>query len=211
MSSEALSWVPLTVKAQVKPRHRLRECSDSIRRSNVIAMNRPAENASSATANHRCRLDQHGPGDSLCSIASARRDSARPVVSRGARREGCQPGCRRCPHPMPTVRMVGRVGDDAFAERLLDNLLREGIDVSQVRRTADTASGLAIVNVDDQGENSILVVPGANAAVSPADVDLAAELIESSDVLLLQLEIGIPAVLRAIESCPPGRRDSNRC
>ena len=97
------------------------------------------------------------------------------------------------------VRMIGRVGDDLFGERLCQGLLAENLDISLVWRTADCASGMAVVAVEDSGENSILVVPGANGRVTAIDVANVAEFIGASDILLLQLEIPLPAVAAAIE------------
>jgi ribokinase len=96
------------------------------------------------------------------------------------------------------VTMIGRVGDDDCGERLLNGLKCERLDTSLVRRTAECASGMAIVAVEQSGENAILVVPGANAQVSKLDIDAAANAIGSCDILLLQLEIGPEAVAAAI-------------
>lgn len=98
------------------------------------------------------------------------------------------------------VQMFGRVGDDAFASRLIEGLQKERIDVSGVKRSSETASGLAIVSVEASGENAIVVVPGANALVSATDVDEYAERIRGCDVLLLQLEIPIEAATAGIEA-----------
>lgn len=98
-----------------------------------------------------------------------------------------------------SVQMVGRVGDDLFADRLVNNLSSEGIDCYAVQRTEGCSSGLAIVAVDSHGQNSILVVPGANGRVSRQDVESARAIIENSDVLLVQLEVPIDAVIAAIE------------
>ena len=97
------------------------------------------------------------------------------------------------------VTMIGRVGNDAFADRLLDNLHREKIDTTCVSRTSDTASGLAVVAVESGGENSIMVVPGANGRVTPADAQAAADVIRGADVLLLQLEVPLDTVIAATE------------
>lgn len=96
------------------------------------------------------------------------------------------------------VQMVGRVGDDSFASRLRANLDEQHIDSRWVHSTRDCPSGVAVVAVDVQGQNSIMVSPGANARVTPADVEQARSAIESSDVLLLQLEIPVDAVLAAM-------------
>ena len=97
------------------------------------------------------------------------------------------------------VTMIGRVGDDAFADRLITNLERTEIQCEHVWRTANCASGLAIVAVEDSGQNAIMVVPGANARLSVDDITRARAVIESSDIILLQLEIPIAAVVASIE------------
>lgn len=97
------------------------------------------------------------------------------------------------------VHMIGRVGSDAYAERLFHNLKAEGIDTRWVQRTESCGSGLAIVCVDHQGENAILVAPGANAKVCQADVEHAKEVIRNGDVLMLQLEIPLDTVQFAVQ------------
>lgn len=103
------------------------------------------------------------------------------------------------------VSMIGRVGDDAFADRLVSNLVREGIDCSHVHETENCASGLATVFVEESGENSIVVVPGANGRVSREDVSAASSLIAASDILLVQLEVPVETVVAAIKvACSSG-------
>lgn len=96
------------------------------------------------------------------------------------------------------VTMIGRVGDDVFGERLLTGLVREKLDTSLVWQMADCASGMAIVAVEQSGENSIIVVPGANSRISESDVAAVAEAIGSCDILLLQLETPHETVAAAI-------------
>ncbi|TWU06221.1 ribokinase [Stieleria varia] len=96
------------------------------------------------------------------------------------------------------VSMIGRVGDDSFAERLVEQLRREAIDCASVMRSTDCASGLAVVAVEESGQNAIMVVPNANGQVSPEDVRKHAALLANADVVLLQLEIPIDAVLESI-------------
>ena len=98
-----------------------------------------------------------------------------------------------------SVSMIGRVGSDAFAERLLGNLALEGIDTSNVGRTEGCPSGVATVAIDQNGENSITVIPGANGRVSVDDVVAAADAIRAADVLLMQLEIPVESVLLGIQ------------
>ncbi|MDP9867183.1 MULTISPECIES: ribokinase [Streptosporangium] len=93
------------------------------------------------------------------------------------------------------VAFLGAVGDDAFGPELRRTLAGAGVDVSGLR-TVPGPSGIAQIVVDDQGGNSIIVVPGANGAVSaPSEAEL--EVIARSDVLLLQLELPIGAVTAA--------------
>ena len=90
------------------------------------------------------------------------------------------------------VVMVGAVGDDAQAEVGLSLLLRAGVDLGRVRTVAGTPTGLALITVSDAGENSIIVVPGANHAVGLDDVaDLR---LTPADVLVVQGEIPVDVV-----------------
>src|SRR5580704_9623835 len=68
------------------------------------------------------------------------------------------------------VRMAGCVGDDDFGRQLLDNLRAEAIDTGDVRVVADVPTGLAMISVDQAGENIITVSPGANHEVGEQDV-----------------------------------------
>jgi len=97
------------------------------------------------------------------------------------------------------VAMVGRVGNDTFGPTLLSGLKGDGIDVSQVRTDAEASTGVALILLEESGENRIVVASGANLNVTPDDVDSTADLIRSAKVLLLQLEIPLPAVQRAVE------------
>lgn len=97
------------------------------------------------------------------------------------------------------VSFIGAVGGDAFADRLLGNLSRYGIACEAIAQRSHQASGLAIISVDQHGQNSILVVSGANASISRDDVIAAKALIQRSDMLLVQLEIPLDAVLAGIE------------
>jgi ribokinase len=97
------------------------------------------------------------------------------------------------------VSMIGRVGTDTFAQPLLDNLTTANIDYAHVRRDPHSATGIALITVDDHGENSIVVVSGANMRLSPQDVDAAGQTIASSRVLLLQLESPLETVIHAAQ------------
>ena len=96
------------------------------------------------------------------------------------------------------VSMLGRVGDDSMANRLLENLQQQGVKTETVLRTAQCPSGIAVVAVEASGENAIMVVPGANGRVSVEDIDAAEAMLRNATILLLQLEIPIATVLRLI-------------
>ena len=96
------------------------------------------------------------------------------------------------------VTLIGRVGDDGFGTRLLENLRREQVDTRYVTTTANCSSGVAIVGVEDQGENSIIVTPGANGRLTPRDITDCEAVIAAADVLLVQLETPLETVAAAI-------------
>ena len=97
------------------------------------------------------------------------------------------------------VTFVARVGRDIFGDQAVDGYEREGIDTSFIVRDDDAPSGVALIFVDAQGENSIAVASGANARLTPADVERARQAIAQADVLLVQLEIPLDAIQRAVE------------
>jgi ribokinase len=96
------------------------------------------------------------------------------------------------------VRMVSRVGRDVFGEQTLAHYRAEGIDTSHVRADAERPTGVASIVVDDAARNCILVVAGANGALSPDDVRAAAEAIRGADVLLCQLEVPVETTAEAL-------------
>ena len=91
------------------------------------------------------------------------------------------------------VRMIGNVGSDAFAEELRAQLVRSGVDVSSVQ-TLKGPSGVAMIAVAPNGENAIVVTPGANALLSPKDLDDNVDAIREAGVVLTQLEIPLETV-----------------
>ncbi len=97
------------------------------------------------------------------------------------------------------VAMLGRVGDDGFGRTLLQGMADAGVAVEGVRVDPDHPTGVAVITVDASGENAIVVAPGANGYVSAADVEAAAPLIAGARFVLLQLEIPLPAVARAVQ------------
>lgn len=91
------------------------------------------------------------------------------------------------------VALVGALGRDAFGDQLHAGLARDGVDLSHVRRLDDDASGTASITVAG-GENSIVVVPAANAQVTPAQVEAASGMLGRADAVLVQMEIPLETV-----------------
>lgn len=94
---------------------------------------------------------------------------------------------------------VGRVGDDDFGRSLRDGLEDAGVDCRFLDTTRGQPSGVALIVVSRGGENAICVAAGANACLTPQDIDRAEPVIAAARVCLVQLEIPIATVLRAIE------------
>lgn len=97
------------------------------------------------------------------------------------------------------VRLVARIGNDVFGEMSLANFHKAGVDTTFVVKDNQHASGVALIAVDRNGENAIVVAPGANTALSPEDVNRAEEAIAAADAVVLQLEIPQETVVRAVE------------
>lgn len=95
------------------------------------------------------------------------------------------------------VAMIGMIGADQAGARLLSSLRTAGVATDAVSKTSELATGLALITVDEHGENMIVVSPGANAALRPADVAASAQLLESAIITLLQLEIRVDSVMEA--------------
>jgi len=99
-----------------------------------------------------------------------------------------------------SVAMVGQLGSDGLGQQLRESLKQAGVDTSAVGTVPGT-SGVALITVAASGENSIVVVPGANSQVTPAYLDQHAELIRNAGLVLAQLEIPIETVVRLGELC----------
>lgn len=99
-------------------------------------------------------------------------------------------------HP---VTFVAKVGDDVFGQQAVDGFRREGIGTTHVLTDPQHPSGVALINVDAQGENCITVAPGANAHLQPTDVDAALQAASPDALVLLQLEIPLPTVEHAVQ------------
>jgi ribokinase len=93
--------------------------------------------------------------------------------------------------------MVGCVGEDAFGEALLANLRQEGVETRYVTQV-EGASGVALITVSDDGQNTIVVAQGANAVLAPKDVERAAEVFTPGSVLLTQLEVPMETIAYSV-------------
>jgi len=97
------------------------------------------------------------------------------------------------------VSFVACVGTDSFGEAAIQGYEAERIDVRHVTRLPETATGVALITVDDAtGENSIVLVPGANHGLSVRHITAATEAIQAADVVVCQLESPLPTVLAAL-------------
>ena len=97
------------------------------------------------------------------------------------------------------VTMVGCVGGDGFGQSLLESLRGEQICTKHVKRIDGCSSGVAVISVEDSGQNCITVVPGANSNLMVHDLQSLEHLFGEHDVLLLQLEVPISAVREAVQ------------
>jgi ribokinase len=96
-----------------------------------------------------------------------------------------------------TAHMIGRVGGDVFGGALRESLAGNGVDTTGVLTDASQPSGVAVIAVDDQAENTIIIVPGANGTVGEADVERLQGALAAARALLLQLEVPMAAVVAA--------------
>jgi len=92
------------------------------------------------------------------------------------------------------VYFVAKLGDDIFGWQSLSNFQKVGIRTDYIEQTKETPSGVALITVDDAGDNVIVVAPGANLKLSPEDVKKACSAIASSGAVAAQLEIPLETV-----------------
>lgn len=104
------------------------------------------------------------------------------------------------------VAMLGRVGDDARAELLRRALGDAGVDARAVEATPGTASGCALITVTPDGENAIVVAPGANTRLSEEDVERHGALLSGAAVVVCQLEIPLAVVEAVARALPEATR-----
>lgn len=92
--------------------------------------------------------------------------------------------------------LIGRLGNDSFADTLEDGLSAAGVRLHCINRV-DTSSGIALITVSHGGGNSIVVIPGANAALKPGDLDLYLNEFRGAAIVLAQLEVPLDVVVHA--------------
>jgi ribokinase len=97
------------------------------------------------------------------------------------------------------VKMIAKVGDDDIGKRLREGLSAAGVDVTGVGTASGTSSGVALIATDSDGQNSIVIVPGANGTLLPLDIARFEDILDSAGIILLQLEVPLQTVLYAVE------------
>ncbi len=97
------------------------------------------------------------------------------------------------------VTIISKTGNDIFGKQSIEGYRAEGISTDYIFTDSANPSGVALITVDNSGENCIVVAPGANASLSPADIEKSKSEIESAGLLLMQLEIPIETVEYAAE------------
>jgi ribokinase len=114
---------------------------------------------------------------------------------KGANQAAASAACGAATH------FVGRVGNDAFGHVVRNGLADRRVHIDALESIADADTGLALIGVEDSGKNCIIVVPGANARLTPSDLEALRPLIRRASVVVLQCEIPMDTVYRAIELC----------
>jgi ribokinase len=98
------------------------------------------------------------------------------------------------------VTIFGRVGEDPFGKELLKNLRNNGVDTSRVETLSGAPTGSAFITVTPDGENTIIVSPGANRSFGPEEIEAANEDLRRTRVLVAQLEVAVEAVETAVRT-----------
>ncbi|XP_018322186.1 ribokinase-like [Agrilus planipennis] len=97
--------------------------------------------------------------------------------------------------------LIARVGDDLWGEKYIDHLKKTKVDTTFVKKTSNSATGIAQITVSDTGQNQIVIVAGANTKLSVEDVKSAKELISSAEVVVCQLETSIDVAVETLTIC----------
>jgi ribokinase len=97
------------------------------------------------------------------------------------------------------VLFIGKMGDDIFRDRLMQSMGDDGVYLEHVFIDRDHSTGIALIMVENAGNNEIVVVSGSNMHLTPADIESKEAIIASADVVLMQLEIPVATVRRTAE------------
>ncbi|WFB37207.1 ribokinase [Kiritimatiellota bacterium B12222] len=97
------------------------------------------------------------------------------------------------------VSMVGKLGDDLFGKDILQNFDVQGIDVTGITQSSDAPTGVAPITVNAKGQNSIIVVAGANEQLSEDDIQNAEAIISAAHILICQMEVPVLSNLKALQ------------
>lgn len=103
------------------------------------------------------------------------------------------------------VVFIGCVGRDQLGDQAIEGFKKDGIDVGYVTRSPEQPSGVALILVDDKGENCIAVAPGANSELTPAHIEQAKGVFASAGAALIQLEIPLETVEAAVNIAADAR------
>lgn len=98
------------------------------------------------------------------------------------------------------VTMFGAVGNDVYGDMEMESLGKAGVDVSRILRKTEAATGIALITVNREGDNCIVVVSGANAVLSCQDVDDNMDLFREADIVIVQLEIPLETVCYGVKA-----------
>jgi ribokinase len=98
------------------------------------------------------------------------------------------------------TKFVGRVGTDGFGEQVLQIVGEQKVDLSQVMKDPENGTGIAVICVDQNAENSIIIISGVNFALDDSDVARASSVMDDAKVLMLQLEVPLDACLKAAKA-----------
>jgi ribokinase len=98
------------------------------------------------------------------------------------------------------TKFVGRVGTDGFGGQVLQIVGEQKVDLSQVMKDPEHGTGIAVICVDQNAENTIIIISGANFALDDSDVARASKVMDDAKVLMLQLEVPLDACLKAAKA-----------
>jgi ribokinase len=96
---------------------------------------------------------------------------------------------------------IGKFGNDDFGETLSKNMRKDGVDLDHIFIDEQESTGTALITVDNEGQNEIIVISGSNMKLSPSDIENKVKLFGKVKVVLAQLEIPIETVIKAAELC----------